>query len=61
MIRIPRPLHCERLSLSVLTRSFPRTFLVAAFRSPEVPSRSRSFALDKVTFLRPASCDPGIG
>jgi hypothetical protein len=36
----PRPLHCESTVLSVLTRPFPRTFLVAAFRSPQVPSRS---------------------
>jgi hypothetical protein len=35
--------------LSVLTRPFPRTFLVAAFRSPQVPSRSLSFPLDKDT------------
>ena len=27
----PRPLHCERTVLSLLTRSFPRTFLVASF------------------------------
>ena len=33
-----RPLHCESLALIVLTRPFPMTFLVAAFRSPQVPA-----------------------
>ena len=32
-----------------MTRFFPRAFLVAALRSPQVPSRSLSFPLDKVT------------
>ena len=45
----PRPLHCECLVLGVLTRAFPRTSLVAAFRSPQVPSRTLSFPLDKDT------------
>ena len=47
--RIRGAVHCERTGLSLLTRSFPRTFLVAAFRPPQVPSSSISFPLDKVT------------
>ena len=48
----PRPLHCESVALSVLTRPFPRRFLVVAFRSlriPHDPSPSLSIRSRKVT------------
>jgi hypothetical protein len=37
----------------VLTRSFPATFLVAAFRSPQVPSTSLSFPYGRVSIADP--------
>jgi hypothetical protein len=40
-------LHCESVVRGVLTRDFPMTFLVAALRSPQVPSRSLGFPHDK--------------
>ena len=49
--------------LGVLTRPFPRTFLVAAFRSPQVPSRSLpslSIKTRKDTLNRVWAC-PRIG
>ena len=45
----PSPSALRMYDSRSLTRAFPRTFLVAAFRSPQVPSRSLAFHLGKDT------------
>ena len=48
-IRTQRPLHCESGDPGILTRMFSKTLLVAVFQSPQAPSESLPFPLDKDT------------